>query len=287
MNSTQSSIQHVSDTAYWVAAYRAIESERSDALFIDPYAKLLVGDYGNKISQSMKSVARYAYWTLAIRTRLIDEYILKYVAQGYTTIINLGAGLDTRPYRLDLPKSTQWIELDFPDIMALKERKLENEKPLCDLEQIGCDLENRDERQRVFADLNRRIGPAIILTEGVIPYLTESVVSDLAHDLFLHSNFQLWIAEYYSPLVYRRYQAEAFKKRLGRAPFQFYPADWFAFFDNCGWIKKDIDYLYDEGERLGRKFPLPWWVKLLMYVAPKEKIAQNARVSAYMVFEKK
>ncbi|MEK6749950.1 MAG: SAM-dependent methyltransferase [Pseudomonadota bacterium] len=287
MNTSSSSIQHVSDTSYWMAAYRAMESERKDALFHDHYAKLLVGDYGNQISQSMKSVARYAYWTLVIRTRLIDDYILKYVNQGYTTIISLGAGLDTRPYRLNVPSATRWIEIDFPDLIELKKRKLEGIKPLCALEWIGFDLENRQERQRIFADLNRSIGPAIILTEGVIPYLTESVVSDLANDLYLHPNFKLWVAEYYSPLVYPRYQTEAFKKSLGRAPFQFFPADWFAFFEKSGWVKKEMDYLYDEGERLGRKFPLPWWVNLLMYVAPKEKIIQNARVSAYMVFEKK
>lgn len=287
MSSAIPSIQHVSDTSFWMAAYRAIESERKDALFHDPLANLLVGEHGKKISDSMKSVARYAYWTLVIRTRLIDEYILKYANQGCKTIVNLGAGLDTRPYRLDLPKAAQWIEIDFPGIIELKNRRLQNENPKCDLERIGFDLSNRSERQRIFTDLNRRTGPAIILTEGVIPYLTESLVTDLANDLKTHSNFKLWIAEYYSPQIYPRYQSTEFRKLLGDSPFQFFPADWFSHFENSGWTKKEMRYLYDEAEKLGRKFPLPWWASLLKFVVGQEKIIHNTRVSAYIVYEKK
>ncbi len=287
MNSAKPSIQHVSDTSYWMAAYRAIESERKDALFHDPLAKSLVGEYGNKIADSMKSVAQHAYWTLVMRTRLIDEYILKYINQGYGTIINLGAGLDTRPYRLDLPKATRWIEVDFPEIIALKNSKLAHEKPNCELERIALDLSDRAERQGLFCELSRRVGPAIILTEGVIPYLTEALVSDLANDLKEHSNFKLWIGEYYAPQVYVRFQSAEFRQLLGDAPFQFFPRDWLAFFENRGWIKKEMHYLYDEGEKLGRKFPLPWWASLVKFVVGREKILQNTRVSAYLVFERK
>ena len=60
----------------------------------------------------------FVFWILTIRTRVIDEYILKYQNQGYKTIINLGAGLDTRPYRLDLPEATQWIEVENSSIGA-------------------------------------------------------------------------------------------------------------------------------------------------------------------------
>jgi methyltransferase (TIGR00027 family) len=280
-------IQHISDTAYWMASYRAMEGDRKDALFCDPLAKLLVGEYGKKVSDSMKPFSRYAYWTLVIRTRVIDKYILKYASQGYKTIVNLGAGLDTRPYRLDLPKGTQWVEIDFPEIIKLKNEKLKNENPKCDLERIGADLSNQVERQKIFADLNGRVGATLILTEGVIPYLTESLVCDLATDLKRYSNFKLWIAEYHSPLVYARFQSPKFSKLLGDSPFQFFPADWLAFLERCGWSKKEMRYLYDEAEKLGRKFPLPWWASLLMHVIGKQKIIEKSRVSAYIVYERK
>jgi len=37
------SIEHVTDTAFWIASLRALESERPDALFRDPLAGLLAG----------------------------------------------------------------------------------------------------------------------------------------------------------------------------------------------------------------------------------------------------
>ena len=282
-----SSIRNISDTAFWVASYRALESEREDALFRDPLAALLVGEYGEKVSNAMKPIARYAYWSVIVRTCLIDEYILKYVSQGYKTIINLGAGLDTRPYRLSLPQGIQWIEVDFPEVVDLKNEILKFHRPKCDLERIGLDLSNRAERERLFGELNHRIGPALILTEGVIPYLNESSVSSLAHDIKNQSNFKLWIAEYYSPEVYPRYQSQKFRSLLGGAPFQFFPSDWFSFFEGCGWTQKEIKYIHDEAGKHNRKFPLPWWASLLRLIIGEKRMMKKIRkFSAYIVFEK-
>lgn len=286
MNTSANSIKHVSDTAFWMATYRGMEGDRADALFRDPLAKVLAGDYGRRISASMKPYSQYAYWTLVIRTCVIDELLSHYLGQGCQTVINIGAGLDTRPYRLELPRNTRWIEIDFPDVIAFKQEKLAGETPCCELQRLGVDLSNHAERQALFHDLNERLGPAIILTEGVIPYLTETQVGELAQDLHAQDNFKLWIGEYYSPSVYPRYQSEAFKKRLGNSPFQFFPTDWFGFFRDRGWREKEVLYLYDEAEKLGRLFPLPWWVKLLGLFISKEKIRANTRVSAYIVYLK-
>jgi O-methyltransferase involved in polyketide biosynthesis len=46
-------IGNVSDTAFWVAHHRALESERADALFRDPLAGILAGDRGRQIAKEM------------------------------------------------------------------------------------------------------------------------------------------------------------------------------------------------------------------------------------------
>lgn len=280
-------IQKVSDTAFWVATYRAMETSRQDALFHDPLAGLLAGEYGEKVSGSMKPFARYAYWSVTIRTRLIDDYILQYIQQGYSSIINLGAGLDTRPYRLDLPQDVEWIEIDFPEVIELKNSRLKQYSPNCRLERIGIDLSDLTERKKVFAELNNRSGPALILTEGVIPYLDEAAVSSLANEIKQQSRFKLWITEYYSPEVYPRYQSPKFNKRLGSSPFQFFPVDWLAFFEQHGWKQKEIKYLHDEALKHKRKFPLPWWASALRFIVGEKRIIHKVRkYSAYLVFEK-
>ncbi|HXQ35706.1 MAG TPA: class I SAM-dependent methyltransferase, partial [Anaerolineales bacterium] len=101
---TDSPIESVSDTAFWIAHFRAVETERADALFRDPLAGVLAGDRGEKIARAMP-MPQVTGWSVAIRTCIIDDYIRRAPEQGVDTILNLGAGLDTRPYRMDLPAS--------------------------------------------------------------------------------------------------------------------------------------------------------------------------------------
>jgi hypothetical protein len=95
-------IEHVSDTAFWVARHRANESARPDALFHDPLAARLAGERGAEIARTLPN-AHMTGWAVVMRTLIIDELILSAIAQGVDTVVNLGAGLDTRPYRMALP----------------------------------------------------------------------------------------------------------------------------------------------------------------------------------------
>src|SRR5262249_5100719 len=122
-------------------------------------------------------------WSVVIRTVIIDDYIRQAIAAGVDTILNLGAGLDTRPYRIDLPNSLRWIEVDFPHMIELKETRLAGEKPSCRLERISLDLTDRALWRKLFADVSARSNKLLVLTEGVIPYLTNQDVADLADDL--------------------------------------------------------------------------------------------------------
>jgi len=72
-------------------------------------------------------------WAIAIRTRIVDDYIRLALTQGVDAVLNLGAGLDTRPYRMDLPESLLWIEADYPSVIEFKEKPLLNEKARCRL----------------------------------------------------------------------------------------------------------------------------------------------------------
>src|SRR5262245_61383351 len=94
-------LRNVSDTARWVAIYRAIESERPDALFRDPYARRLAGERGERIRAAMEFANRNA-WSFVARTVLFDRFVTESIANGTDMIVNLAAGLDTRPYRMAL-----------------------------------------------------------------------------------------------------------------------------------------------------------------------------------------
>jgi len=92
-----------------VAAWRARESERPDALFREPLAARLAGEHGRRIIEHLPRRTFVGGWSAVIRTCIIDDLIRSSVAEGTDTVLNLGAGLDTRPYRMDLPASAfEW-----------------------------------------------------------------------------------------------------------------------------------------------------------------------------------
>jgi methyltransferase (TIGR00027 family) len=266
-------IQNVSDTAFMVAGFRALENERSKPLFRDPLAAKLVGEHGKKI---LAAVPRHfvGAWSVVIRTVILDDYIRQAIAAGVDTILNLGAGLDTRPYRIDLPNSLRWIEVDFPHVIELKETRLAGEKPSCRLERISLDLTDRALRRKLFADVSARSNKLLVLTEGVIPYLTNQDVADLADDLRQIEKIGFWITDYFSPEAIRF--GEKMRARFMRnAPFQFNPKDWFAFFGERGWRASEIRYISDEANRLGRPIPLPFF--MLVWFGFKNLFASRAR----------
>ena len=63
--------KNISDTAYLVAAYRAMETERTDALFKEPLAKKLVGRHGEEVLNELRD-GRGSGWFLVARTCILD-----------------------------------------------------------------------------------------------------------------------------------------------------------------------------------------------------------------------
>src|SRR2546425_904878 len=168
---TQATVRNISVTARWAAVFRARETERADALFRDPYAERLAGKMGVDIANTLPEGNSHA-WAWGTRTYLFDQFITQELEQGTDMVLNLAAGLDARPYRMSLPASLQWIEVDLPEILTYKEGILANEKPSCALERIRLDLSDGQARRDLFAALDRRANKILVLTEGLLIYLS-------------------------------------------------------------------------------------------------------------------
>src|SRR4029077_9366551 len=160
----------ISDTARWVAYYRAQETDRPDALFKDPYARALAGARGEAIAKA-QTLGNKNAWSFMARTLLFDRFVTEAVRGGADLVVNLAAGLDTRPYRMDLPKTLRWIEIDLPCILDYKEGILAGATPVCALERWRVDLADEDARGQAFARAAVGAERAVILTEGLIIYL--------------------------------------------------------------------------------------------------------------------
>jgi len=172
-------ISNVSDTARWAAVYRARESARPDALFKDPYAEQLAGERGRAIAALMPRQARNG-WPLIARTQLLDDLVLQAIVGGCDCVLNLAAGLDMRPYRLDLPASLRWIEADLPPLIDEKARLLANAQPRCRLERVRVDLIDAAARVAMLREAVGSSTQALVITEGFLLYLDEGEVRALA-----------------------------------------------------------------------------------------------------------
>lgn len=279
-------IEGVADTAVWVAYYRAKETARADAMFRDPLAAKLVGDRGERIARSFGPMSRYTEWTVVSRTVHIDDFITEAIAQGVDAVVNLGAGLDTRPYRMDLPATLQWVEADFPQMVEYKNSRLAGETPRCQLQRVGVDLADDTERRQFLATVAPRAGKVLVLTEGVVPYLTEEEVASLADDLLAQPRFAFWLVEFFNAAIYPYLRLAARSRKMAKAPFQFFPPDWTGFFEAHGWKMRELRFPWQVARRFGRKPPMPWFGRLMLRFASAERRLQAAQNAGFMLLQR-
>lgn len=264
-------ITNIADTAFWVTAARALESERSDALFHDPYARQLAGERGKTIIENMGKQEAIT-WSMAIRTRVLDEMVLQCIEQdGCDTVVNLAAGLDSRPYRLALPSTLHWIEVDFPAVLSYKEEILANEQPKCVLDLVKMDLAEQTARQELFQRINAQAKQVLIITEGLLTYLKQEQVGSLIEALHTQPNFH-WLLNTSAPAQVMRYLQSLHGKQLarGNSNIQFKPVDENALFRSYGWEVARFRSQFAESRRFKRKTPLGWQKRLSLALGPRE-----------------
>ena len=241
-------ISNVSDTARWMAAFRAAESARPDALFDDPFADTLAGDRGRAIAAATPRLIRSGWWWV-IRTKLIDDLVAESVKNGCDRVLNLATGFDTRPYRLDLPTGLEWIEADLPEIVNEKERLLSGEIPRCQLSRVAVDLADASSRAAFLADATSGARNAVVITEGLLLYLSAQRVGALADDL-RRNEIGAWITDLIAPVIVRGMMRRM--PSLDKAPMTFEPTDGVAFFERHDWSVGSIRTIHRYAGRWNR-----------------------------------
>ena len=288
MSAADATIRNVSDTALWVAVYRAMETERRDPPFRDPYAARLAGERGRAIVREVPHGSRMA-WAIAVRTRLLDEQITRLIeAERADAVLNLAAGLDARPWRMKLPPVLRWYDVDLPHMIGYKRGVIGEERPACSLESRALDLRDADARRRLFAQVGAASRRVVVVTEGLLIYLAPEQVAALARDLSAQPSFRWWLTELASP---RMLQAamRSFGARLeaGNAPFQFALAEGGRFFEPHGWREAEFQSFREESFRLKRTMPFAPLLRLIARFTPAGRSGEWNRFSGLARLERK
>jgi methyltransferase (TIGR00027 family) len=248
-------VESVADTALLTAFCRALESERPDAVFRDPYARRLAGPRGEQL------LRRFSGGTLtaagcAVRTSILDSLIVKTLREdAVDTVVNLGAGLDTRPYRLALSPSIAWMEVDHPAVLAYKAKILEPYFPACALESVPLDIADVGARQSFLARVGASASRVLVVTEGLLVYMTPDAVAALASDLHKWPPFQWWLTDLVSSRALTLMQSRYCESpNSGNVSLRFAPAAGPEFFQPYGWETAEFHSCLQEGQRLNRLF---------------------------------
>jgi methyltransferase (TIGR00027 family) len=246
-------LRDVSDTAIWMAHYRALESRRPDAFYRDPYAQRFLDVRGEQMAATLGQ-ERNA-WAFVARELLFDQFVTSEVAAGADLVLNLAAGLDARPYRMMLPPSLRWVEVDLPPVIEWKTRVLADATPNCRLERVGLDLADVPARRALFARLASESKRTLVLTQGLLIYLGDEGAGSLADDL----PFPRWVIDVASPGLRDMLNREVGKHLdAASAPLKFAPPNGPRFFEAHGWRVVDVRSMLKHAPAKR----MPWFLRI-------------------------
>ncbi|MFZ0930690.1 MAG: SAM-dependent methyltransferase [Syntrophobacteraceae bacterium] len=184
--------QH-SRTAEYNALFRALESALSQKkrLFTDPMASrflrpsLRAAAMAARLSPLNAAICRFidrrwpgARTSAVARTRYIDEALTDALSNGLTRVVILGAGFDSRAYRIPGIANAHVFEVDHPDTSQTKQQIVSNvfagRPPHVSF--VSIDFNRQDLGAVMHSaglDLDR---PIFFIWEGVTNYLTDTAV---------------------------------------------------------------------------------------------------------------
>ena len=197
-----------------------------------------------------------------------------------------GGGIGYPPIPDAASPRLQWIEVDLPGIVSYKTELLEGERANCALRRITCDLSDDSDRERLFDQLSRSSPKVIVITEGLIAYLSAEQAAALSRSLHAMPSFRYWIMDYNAGRFRRRKSIRDLQKVLGPVKFRFHVEDPLGFFRRDGW-KVDTDlHILDEAGRIGRRLPLSFPVKWLMRLLGRRQRRIGNRTYVYVLLQR-
>jgi|KBSMisStaDraftv2_1062788.scaffolds.fasta_scaffold01059_12 hypothetical protein len=165
--------------ARWLAACMARESARADRMLNDPYASHLAGVAGARLFEEQTDDGRAFAAVLAVA--VADDLVHRAVVDHRLhSVLHLGAGLDTRPYRLGLPNDLRWVELDLDAVFLYKIFRLAHVAPTCRVERVSVDVTDVAQRTGALRRATHGVARGLLLTEHLLDRFTLGALKELS-----------------------------------------------------------------------------------------------------------
>lgn len=165
----------VARTAFYCAVLRADDAATPHPVCGDGLAERFLDPDTRRVLAPAVALRKPAASNVA-RHRIIDDLVRERLARDPSTrVILLGAGFDTRAYRL---RGGRWWEIDDPQLLAYKEERLPAAGAPNPLVRVPVSFET----DRLAPHLEPLAGDddALVVLEGVAMYLGDETLAELA-----------------------------------------------------------------------------------------------------------
>jgi len=199
----------ISDTAIYCCGVRMEDAERAHSACNDHYAKIFMDDRCREIYAPFRS-EKNVNASIITRCRIIDDFIRQKINDDQNIrVITVGAGFDTRPYRI---AGGDWIEVDEPQIINYKNEKLAVKECKNPLRRISVDFSG----ESLIDKLNdlKTDQPVVIVIEGVFMYLDSDAISKTIRDLQMLFPRHTLFCDLMAKNFYERFKG-TFDKKIG------------------------------------------------------------------------
>jgi O-methyltransferase involved in polyketide biosynthesis len=163
---------------------RALDSRLPRPFLGDSMADGIITTIGYDLSKfptisTTRVDPRAKVFEIAVRAKRLDEVVRRFVVRHPDAVVlELGAGLDGRFFRVEPPPGVSWYDVDFPPVIALRSQLLPKTANLCS---IGADLVEPNWLDELPTDR-----PTVIVADGLGAFITNHDFMVLVNRLISH-----------------------------------------------------------------------------------------------------
>ena len=237
----------ISNTAYYCCGVRMLDAEHPRSLCNDHFAKRFMDERGLQIfapfrSETMPNISN------TVRCHMIDEAIRSQLAEHPNSlIISIGAGFDTRPYRI---KGGEWVEIDEPQIIEYKNEKLPIAECTNRLTRISIDFANETLVEKLAAYSQHQ--HIIIVIEGVFMYLENDTIEVTINQLQALFPKHILLCDLMTKKMFDQFAQSVHNKLVETgAPFTARPDNPATIFTQHGYVEYSSTPMFKRASELG------------------------------------
>jgi O-methyltransferase involved in polyketide biosynthesis len=185
---------------------KALDADFDRPVLGDRYAKEAV----SRLDYDFREIGITARWAplITVRTAQYDIWARQFLAvHQQCTVVHLGCGLDSRVFRLDPGPGVQWYDVDYPAVIALRE-KIFPTRPRYQL--IATSATEPSWLDQIPADR-----PVLFLAEGISMYLTEDEGVALLRRVVDHFPSGELQVDFYNWLAIKSQKSHTLVRRTG------------------------------------------------------------------------